>query len=349
MRIHFTVRDLARVRVAEEPSPLATTTFSAFRLRYGRRGSPALDMWRRTTQAARRAASEATAPPGAPPLDRLVVTAPSHPVPRLLRPHVALNTLDEEIERLLSTPRTELRADWGYVAAHRPLPRWARALLEGDVAALRWLAGAVRAHHSAAVAPYWHGLHTALRADQTTRLRQWQEGGVERVLTTLHPRMRWRAPVLELPGVDGPDYHLAGRGLLLAPAAFTSYVPCDPGDPQPTLHYEVLPHPGATATADPRGALAALLGHSRAAVLEVVAEGVSTSRLARRTGLSPASASEHVGVLRRAGLVTTRRTGRTAHHALTPLGAQLLLRVSSHGAERGAAQGCAGGPLHRSG
>ncbi|CAM2759368.1 ArsR/SmtB family transcription factor [Streptomyces albus] len=333
MRIHFTVSDLARVRVAEAPSALATTTFSAFRLRHGR-GGPALDMWRRTTYAARHSAAAATAArPGAAPLSRLAATTPSHPVPRLLRPQPALPTLDEEIERLLSTPRAELRADLEYVARHRPLPRWAGSLAEGDPAALRRLADAIRVHHKAAVAPYWRGLHAALRADQAERCRQWQEGGVERVLSTLHPRMRWRPPVLELPDVEGPDYHLDGRGLVLAPAAFTSYVPCDPGDPQPTLHYEAVPHPGCTTTDGTSMPLAALLGHSRAAVLEVVAEGVSTGRLARRTGLSPASASEHATVLRRAGLVTTHRVGRTVHHTLTPLGAQLLLRSSSSGTE----------------
>ncbi|MBO8196765.1 winged helix-turn-helix transcriptional regulator [Streptomyces smyrnaeus] len=326
MRIHFAASDLARVRVAEAPSPLATTTFSAFRLRYGRSSSPALDIWRRTTNAARRTAGEAAvSEDGGPPLGGLVATGPSHPVPRLLRPHQALPTLDEEIERLLSTPRSELRADLGYVAAHRPLPRWVRALAEGDPAALRRLAQAVRDHYRAAVGPYWRGLHAALRAEQAERVRQWQEGGVERVLATMHPRMHWCPPALELPDVDGPDYHLGGRGLLLAPAAFTSYIPCDPDDVQPTLHYEVVAHPGPGVPDGTYGTLAALLGHSRAAVLEVVAEGVSTGRLARRTGLSPASASEHATVLRRAGLVTTRRWGRTAHHTLTPLGAQLLL------------------------
>ncbi|GAA2605350.1 helix-turn-helix domain-containing protein [Streptomyces axinellae] len=59
-------------------------------------------------------------------------------------------------------------------------------------------------------------------------------------------------------------------------------------------------------------------------MLEVIADGVTTGQLARRVGLSPASASEHTTVLRKAGLVATRRSGRTAHHSLTALGSELL-------------------------
>lgn len=161
MRIHFTVTDLARTRLAPAPSPLAVTTLSACRLRHGPGDAPGLDLWRRTVEAARapaapdRAGGPVTAArPGAfPPLGGLAATAPSHPVPRLLRPHTALPTLDEELERLLATPRAELRADLGYVASRRPLPRWARALADGRPAALRRLADAVRAYHEVAVAP----------------------------------------------------------------------------------------------------------------------------------------------------------------------------------------------------
>ncbi|MBO8196589.1 winged helix-turn-helix transcriptional regulator [Streptomyces oryzae] len=325
MRIHFTVADLARVRLAAAPSPLAVTSLSAWRLRHDTGGPPALDLWRRTVHLARRSAPG----PAAPLLGGLAAGAPSHPVPRLLRPHSALPTLAEELERLLSTPRAELRADLEYVATHRRLPSWTHALADGSPSALRGLAGAVRAQHSVAIEPYWRGLYAAIRADQAERTRQWHEGGVELVLDNLHPAGRWRPPVLEFPHAQGPDYHLGGRGLLLAPAAFTAYVPCDPGEPQPTFYYQAVEHPLAGALNGPHAALATLLGHSRAAVLEAIAEGVSTSRLARRTGLAPASASEHATVLRRAGLVSTRRSGRTAHHTLTPLGAQLLLHTAA--------------------
>ncbi|MBT2404775.1 MULTISPECIES: helix-turn-helix domain-containing protein [unclassified Streptomyces] len=49
-----------------------------------------------------------------------------------------------------------------------------------------------------------------------------------------------------------------------------------------------------------------------------------TTGLARRIGVSNATASAHASALRAAGLLTTTRTGRSVHHARTPL-AELLL------------------------
>jgi DNA-binding transcriptional ArsR family regulator len=71
-------------------------------------------------------------------------------------------------------------------------------------------------------------------------------------------------------------------------------------------------------------ALAALVGRTRAAVLYSVADGCTTTELARRAGISLPAASQHAAVLRNAGLITTRRAGSAVLHALTPLGAELL-------------------------
>ncbi|WUH92433.1 winged helix-turn-helix domain-containing protein [Streptomyces sp. NBC_00433] len=336
MRIHFTLTDLARTRIAGRPSPLAVTTFSAFRLTQ-RAGPPGLDGWRWLVRAGLAAPEPAAAqePPREPYFAQLASCDPAHPVPRFLRPHIGLQTLDEELERLLSTPRQALRADLEYVGRHRPLPRWTRDLADGDRAAADRLAAAVRAYHRVAVAPYWRALASTLAADRAARTRQLGDAGIEEVLDSLGPGVRWRPPVLEIQTTAeiDYDYHLAGRGLVLAPGAFSSYVPCDPDEEQPTLYYQAAPggdrHRLLTPLGGPFGGLAALLGHSRAAVLEVIADGVTTGQLARRVGLSPASASEHASVLRRAGLVATRRSGRSSHHTLTALGSELLLHAAA--------------------
>ncbi|MEV6767806.1 winged helix-turn-helix domain-containing protein [Nocardia sp. NPDC051030] len=70
--------------------------------------------------------------------------------------------------------------------------------------------------------------------------------------------------------------------------------------------------------------LSALLGRTRAAVLEAIADGGGTNVLAGRLGISPASVSEHAAVLRAAGLVVTVRARTGVRHELTPLGAALL-------------------------
>ncbi|MDQ3790634.1 MAG: winged helix-turn-helix domain-containing protein, partial [Actinomycetota bacterium] len=70
----------------------------------------------------------------------------------------------------------------------------------------------------------------------------------------------------------------------------------------------------------------ALLGRTRAAVLLAIAERphLNTTELARRLGTSLASASQHVTVLREAGLTITNRHNGSAMHHLSNLGEDLL-------------------------
>jgi DNA-binding transcriptional ArsR family regulator len=79
----------------------------------------------------------------------------------------------------------------------------------------------------------------------------------------------------------------------------------------------------ATRSTTPRP-LAALLGETRSAALDVISDGCTTSQLARRLRISAATASHHATVLRSAGLVLTQRAGSAVLHTLTPLGSRLL-------------------------
>jgi DNA-binding transcriptional ArsR family regulator len=79
----------------------------------------------------------------------------------------------------------------------------------------------------------------------------------------------------------------------------------------------------ATLWEEPEAApdgLARLLGASRAAVLSDLGAPRSTTELAERLDLSPATASHHLAALRDAGLVTGRREGRAVLYVRTPLG-----------------------------
>ncbi|WP_416906034.1 ArsR/SmtB family transcription factor [Micromonospora echinospora] len=89
-----------------------------------------------------------------------------------------------------------------------------------------------------------------------------------------------------------------------------------------------LAHPSRP---DRLAALTTLLGRTRAHTLDTIGthESCSTGDLARKLGISPASASEHATVLRDAGLVSTTRQGREVRHRLTPLGRHLLDSATS--------------------
>jgi DNA-binding transcriptional ArsR family regulator len=69
-------------------------------------------------------------------------------------------------------------------------------------------------------------------------------------------------------------------------------------------------------------ALADLLGRRRAALLTALP--ATTQELARAHAASPAGVSEHLAVLRRAGLIAGRRDGRAVRYARTAAGDALV-------------------------
>jgi DNA-binding transcriptional ArsR family regulator len=78
----------------------------------------------------------------------------------------------------------------------------------------------------------------------------------------------------------------------------------------------------------PDGSLARLLGARRAEVLGALGAPAATTDLARRLDASPAGISEHLAVLRDAGLVRAHRDGRRVLYARTDAG-DALLRAGS--------------------
>lgn len=76
--------------------------------------------------------------------------------------------------------------------------------------------------------------------------------------------------------------------------------------------------------ARPIPALRELLGATRAGILLALAAPSDTPTLARRLGVTPGAVSQHLRVLRNAGLVHTQRDGRTALHARTTRAQALL-------------------------
>lgn len=123
------------------------------------------------------------------------------------------------------------------------------------------------------------------------------------------------------------DIHLAGRGLMLYPSPLVAECLALDAPDRPVLVYPCADLPSEADLDAGTDALADLLGRTRAAVLRSLAASASTTQLARRTGISLASASEHARVLRNAGLVTTHRTA--ALHSLTPTAHHLLTNPTS--------------------
>ena len=178
------------------------------------------------------------------------------------------------------------------------------------------------------LAPFWPRLLALLEADIAHRSGVLATHGLRGALAGLHPSIHATADSVSL---DWPEEHdardLAGEGLLLVPSAFVWPRPVIVLEApwQPTLIYPVRgvaelwrDRPG------PPGGLGRLLGEGRAAILDALAEPVSTTSLARTLGRSPAGISAHLTALRDGGLAEASRRGREVRYVQSALGAALV-------------------------
>jgi DNA-binding transcriptional ArsR family regulator len=322
LRVHFTSVDLARVRVLNEPHPLWEVLLSLHLLQT-QQGAAVFGPWRLGARSAPL------------PFVRMLTTLarPRGYSPDFLTPPVDAPDLDTALEALLSTEKRRLRADITALAKEATVPAWVAGIADGEVDTLRRLADGIRRYHGAVLAPYWSTIRAHIHASRADRAELAMSGGLEHMLDTLHPGVRWHGSVLEVPYPVDQDLHLEGRGLTLVPSFFCWQSPITLADPQrtPMLVYPVERILGwATDAGEPPRpqSLVALLGRTRAAVLLTIAERphLNTTQLAGVLGTSPASASQHATVLREAGLVVTRRHNGSAIHTLSLRGTNLLTR-----------------------
>jgi DNA-binding transcriptional ArsR family regulator len=322
-RIHFSADDLARIQVSPTLGPLAETVLALALLRCSRQPRSMLSEWR----------------------GQVRVTPQMRPLTALIPPDcngVDLPTLvgetatiEQGVQALLDVPREHLLVEMEWIDRRHRLPPLAWAMAEAG--GRPELAEATQVAYQELIRPFWPRIRASLHAEQAARRRTLAAEGPGALLASLQgPMIRWRPPVLEIMRPGQVEMVLAGRGIALVPSVFVGRAPSlheNPSD-EDEMPRLILPAEGAgrarlwavsRGLAGSRGsALAALVGRNRAAVLQSIADGCTTTELARRVGISLAAASQHASVLRGAGLIATRRQGSAVLHVLTPLGADLL-------------------------
>ncbi|MFD4365324.1 hypothetical protein [Streptomyces anulatus] len=98
------------------------------------------------------------------------------------------------IDRVLSTPRRQLRSEMALLAASGEKPFAGAALALGDVEALRLLGDGLRTYHEAFLAPAWDRIGSAAGADVSWRSRALVTGGTRALLDTFRPMAVWLRP-----------------------------------------------------------------------------------------------------------------------------------------------------------
>jgi DNA-binding transcriptional ArsR family regulator len=211
-----------------------------------------------------------------------------------------------------------------YTTQHRKGPEIAKPWLANPRREARRLADLFDAYWARALEPVWPRLRAFLDADIAYRARRLASGGPEALFADLSIEVTWQRPHLRVPvPLHEATVNLGGRGLLLMPSAFAAQRPAVIDRPpwQPTLVYPARGIATLWEQAAPvSDGLARLLGSSRAVMLSELAAPRSTTDLAERLSLSPATTSHHLMALRDAGLVVGRREGRAVLYARTSLG-----------------------------
>ena len=245
----------------------------------------------------------------------------SAPPPRTPLPDVAT-----ELERVRATDPARVRQELAWRFEGSEPPPVVRELVDDPERGVHALVDEIAGYWERALAPSWERISALLEADIRHRARRLTEGGALELFAGLHPDVSWRDGALLVDRPHEVEVALAGRGLQLVPAAFGW-----PGvgamyDPpwQPALIYSPRGVGDLWAPVQDSGALADLLGGRRARILAGLDAEASTSDLARRLSASPAGISEHLGVLRRAGLVRSRREGRSVLYSRTTTGDALV-------------------------
>ncbi|WP_447034689.1 transcriptional regulator [Streptomyces sp. DSM 118878] len=330
LRIDYDQGDLERIRVAAGPDPMWEIVLSLHLLQ-NRQEAVRFDPWRR---AVRRALAEEQLLPMARALMRLAPWAAYFP--DFLTPGPGGEDLDESIERVMRTPRRQLRAELGRICVGASMPNVARQIAAGGPHALRRLGAALRRYHGVAVAPYTKAIRETVAADRTLRAEAMLSSGSAGLLASYGASVVEPASDAGSVSLDYPMGHrlaLHGRPLTIIPSFFCVCLPVTLADPllPPVLVQPLSPDPGwfarsqTTAVQDAANLpVGQLIGRARATALDALETPLTTTGLALRLRLAASSASRHAAVLREAGLIASERRGNEVLHRRTPLGDALL-------------------------
>ncbi|MEU8299629.1 DUF5937 family protein [Micromonospora sp. NPDC048909] len=333
IHLHFTAADLTRVRFAA--SPLTETVASLRALAAGGQGRhlhrPWIDRFAERSGRLRKRDLE---------LLRALVR-PEGYIPDFLvpPPDRRSSTFADALTRIADADPEVVAQELAHLAGHRVAQQGSgregrqallQALLQRPDAGIGPVTEALEAYHRVAIAPDWPRIDALLNDDIAYRLDALADGGVDRMMSNLHPSVLFAGQTLTIVKYYEGHADCGGRGLLLVPCAFAwpdvLVRTAQPDSPSVSYSprglgrlWEEQEHPAQTGSA-----LAGVLGQTRAALLAQLDLPMSTSQAATQMALSAPTLSVHLQALRAAGLLASRRAGRQVLYSRTELGDRLL-------------------------
>lgn len=257
---------------------------------------------------------------------------PSSPGPQV--------TIEEQLRGLTQVSPEELKSDVEEVWQERSQPRRVQELIAAGARGPGLLAEALWDYWDAVIDPFWPRMCAVLEDDVSYRVAAQMNGGLYALLEDLHPEVSLEGNLLK---VDKPHHKSStyeGHAMTLTPSIFAwpGLLLDDGHGDRFGLTYAARGvarvWEGLTAMdRNDEDPLAALLGRTRAAILEMTAVPLSTTQIARQLGQSPGSVNQHLSVLRESGLVVSRRSGRSVLYRQTTLAQSMIAaqQVARHG------------------
>ncbi len=246
--------------------------------------------------------------------------------------------LEAELARMVATPGDQIRREiLGEHGHAEDVPSALQPFIQAPDVAVDHLADLLRAYWRRVLEPHWERIRTGLEGDVLYRGQQMAGGGLQALLGDIDQSIRYDDARLVIDKPWNRSLELHGRGLVLVPSVFIwpKVAIIDQAPWQPTLIY---PARGSGLVWEPVGppseGLAALIGTRRAMILASLEGPCSTTGLARRLEVGPASISQHLAVLHDAGLIERHRVGRVVLYRRSPAG-NLLLDAGSARATAG--------------
>jgi DNA-binding transcriptional ArsR family regulator len=244
-------------------------------------------------------------------------------------------TIGDELAAMAASDSVIVAAQLEHLAVHHHAQagvgrdsrvRLVRSLANDPAAAVRTVVDQLTIYWTVAVEPYWDRIERLAEAEVAFRLEQLAGDGTGSLLSSLHPRVSFdQANEIHVEKYYDTTASADRRGLLLIPSVFAwpDVIVRTAHPHPPILTYSPRGHARLWRDVDPvdhSQALGDLLGKTRAALLLHLDLPMTTTQLARHLAISPPTANSHLKVLQSAGIVASRRHGRSVFYKRTPKG-----------------------------
>jgi DNA-binding transcriptional ArsR family regulator len=244
-------------------------------------------------------------------------------------PSTPLVDFEDELQTMLATPDAQIASEVRYAYQGAPLPAVLEPFVNEPRKAIEALAELMREYWERCHAANWPRMRSLLEHDVLYRSRQIADGGTARLFCDLAEGVSWCDGVLRLPGSCDGVLDVDERGLLLLPSVFVwpkvsalSLEPWQPTVVYPARGVGMLWSPEEAPS--PPEALERLVGRTRATLLNALDSPRTTTELAGELGLTAGGVSQHLTVLRDAGLVHGRRVARSVLYLRSAQGSALV-------------------------